>query len=1071
MNIYNYGGGGANRHRSTSIDSSSAIEQFNTAAAATATATANNTATINNTTAGATGGDLARHHHNHNQQQQQQQQQQKQQQQQQQQLSSNSTSKSINAQPGNSNSNIKNNSQNNNVKFSNSDKQSLKSFTVAQLHSQPLPSKYISKIKDLYDKERSSSTESIHQLLSNKPTANGNGVKSKETGARSLDSQRAKLKRGTQIALPELLVDGQESTRSREQDNQEEINDDENSNYNEIDNDDQDDDEDDEQLTNSEVSKAYDNNLLSTSPSRAAHLTAVSHSDLSTPTAPSRSNKYIKHIREALMSSSRSDSLDNLKRNSLLNGQESNASATIDKLKEKFDRMANNMQQQQHQQTQPIRNSLVYPSMGNLSTSGNRYSLMNAPMASTLAEGLSELSLPNRLLQQQQQQQQLNSKVSIDASSLFMHAKKLSGSPRQTHKYQRSKTSDLSDLIFARGDTEQEQQQQEHHQQPHNYKHEVVNKRVRKYEDELYLSGKYDVDAKYQPENAIIRSTWSHANGSASAHKHSQPQSQSNEQHAGRGEVQHVVAKIAGAHGCEASANATTGKRTKTKSILKSPSSVSEKSIHFDEHVDVIQINDDNSTQNSPGSPNLSAPGGVGGLSNSSAVNFQPLFVSERDLIKKMLLEPPRRFNVSNEFLQQQQQQQHQVQQQQPARDSPLKSSLKYGRSRTERIFVKSPTPMREIPSLDNKETPAEALDKQETSEAFALAANNKDASSYNGGGVGGGKNRNRFAKKKAALRSQSVELTRLIDKNPMLLRVEEQPDRLAHVHHSQSLKQTPHKGHKQQQQQQQQQPQPPQIKAIINNYDNMNNEQALAVAGANRPNLTRQNAFTKTKSLGDDIDKLHLHHHHNHHQHHLGHLNQQQLQQLYQHQQQQQQQQQASPEKHHRHHKHHHRHHHHHHRHKHRNRTSGGGGGGGRGAEGTSKSPANRKGYYRASSLTPTGSSSSESSYSESFTSGSSSSASSSPSHSDVNSNSYNNYIGGGGSSKSPKKKVTNASSTVNKKPYVDKSKAALNAHQQAHGHSRSVDVDKKKLIMQQKINNESSDDSVCGIPKPTPR
>jgi hypothetical protein len=59
----------------------------------------------------------------------------------------------------------------------------------------------------------------------------------------------------------------------------------------------------------------------------------------------------------------------------------------------------------------------------------------------------------------------------------------------------------------------------------------------------------------------------------------------------------------------------------------------------------------------------------------------------------------------------------------------------------------------------------------------------------------------------------------------------------------------------------------------------------------------------------------------------------------------------------------------------------------------------------------------------------------------------------------------------------HVEKSKAMLNATS-AHGHSRSVDVDQKKLIMQQqkqqqqqKINNESSDDSVCGIPKPTPR
>jgi len=163
------------------------------------------------------------------------------------------------------------------------------------------------------------------------------------------------------------------------------------------------------------------------------------------------------------------------------------------------------------------------------------------------------------------------------------------------------------------------------------------------------------------------------------------------------------------------------GGQQQVKSILKSPSTTSEKSIHFDDHIDVIQIDDRLSTATSS-PPSTSQPTelaqspseetlGVNldlfkplkGLSQtemaknmllqqqqqqpaSKAANLalpQSHFSSEIEAIKKMLLEP-----VSTR--------------RNEAMDPPDFVRMRNAGSARSRVFIKSPTPMRELPNFQN---------------------------------------------------------------------------------------------------------------------------------------------------------------------------------------------------------------------------------------------------------------------------------------------------------------------------------------------------------------------------------
>ena len=180
-----------------------------------------------------------------------------------------------------------------------------------------------------------------------------------------------------------------------------------------------------------------------------------------------------------------------------------------------------------------------------------------------------------------------------------------------------------------------------------------------------------------------------------------------------------------------------------------------------------------------------------------------------------------------------------QIQEAQNFRDSPLRSSLKKSGSanRAERSFVKSPTPIREIPNMQVEDeeldpiSPTNILDKELEDDR---SANGKNS-------------RNRF-KKKMPIRSKSVESSVLAD-NPLIKTVEE-PTLNKNVKIGMISKNP----------------------FIINNNNNNNNnnkgdiptitlnDNSVFANKSNRPNLIRQNALTNSfsKSLGANLDRIH---------------------------------------------------------------------------------------------------------------------------------------------------------------------------------------------------------------------
>lgn len=224
-------------------------------------------------------------------------------------------------------------------------------------------------------------------------------------------------------------------------------------------------------------------------------------------------------------------------------------------------------------------------------------------------------------------------------------------------------------------------------------------------------------------------------------------------------------------------AMSTSGVVKRTKSILKSPSTISEKSIHFDDNVDIIQIERNSKTPSPSPSPQR-RPNEQRGREYSPTNELDDLPRAQR--IKETSATPV----------------------------STLNHRLQRNPSRNSRVFVKSPTPIREIPSLSNLNATTTTTTTREDGDLVEsdnnsnkLSLNTKEIQHL----VDDMRNRNRFVKKKLALRSQSVEFSRLIDQSNR-----------------------------------------------VQNSDLPNREDELT---SDRPNLMRQNAFTK--SLGDNLDKV----------------------------------------------------------------------------------------------------------------------------------------------------------------------------------------------------------------------
>jgi hypothetical protein len=331
--------------------------------------------------------------------------------------------------------------------------------------------------------------------------------------------------------------------------------------------------------------------------------------------------------------------------------------------------------------------------------------------------------------------------------------------------------------------------------------------------------------------------------------------------------------------------NNVNSKRT-TKSILKSPSTFSEKSIQFDDRVDIIpiekrgeeedqegeeegtqQIVETNKNEENPfnffqplkkasfimNEQLIASPSVAAYLSNNNnnnnnkpkransikAYNFysstsnlntdnnngikQPVTRNEIESIKKMLLEP----KAANSF--------NIIEQRSVSPLDPYSNSNRRLRNNTNRVFIKSPTPIREIlntpshKSLDYGTLSGNYLTVPGSSNHNQVEIVDDDEQNTGNNINNANNHRLRFQKKKSSssLRSQSVDLSKLMEN------FEDQ--------------QTTH------------------------NNNNFNQAQNKLIAlmppipppqsPSSRPNLTRQNAFHKssslTRSLGEDLDKI----------------------------------------------------------------------------------------------------------------------------------------------------------------------------------------------------------------------
>jgi hypothetical protein len=257
----------------------------------------------------------------------------------------------------------------------------------------------------------------------------------------------------------------------------------------------------------------------------------------------------------------------------------------------------------------------------------------------------------------------------------------------------------------------------------------------------------------------------------------------------------------------------------RTKSILKSPSSANDTRFSNDNDSKEFATNAmyGNRIDTSPShlDPQCLIPftKSTTNLPNKQQPR-EKSFTNEIECIKRMLLEP-QTYNRQNQLLK-------------GTRESASRYPL--SRSRTERIFIKSPTPVREIPVVENlNQKQIQSLSKSTPKiEEIETNTSNKGRDRF----------ADRFAKKKLALRSQSAELSKLIDADTFNDITEKSHPRV-------SLKTQP----------------------LI---------RIISPPLSNRPNLTRQNAFTK--SLGDNLNKMHQNNeeirrkhrkkHHRHHRH-----------------------------------------------------------------------------------------------------------------------------------------------------------------------------------------------------------
>jgi hypothetical protein len=184
-------------------------------------------------------------------------------------------------------------------------------------------------------------------------------------------------------------------------------------------------------------------------------------------------NKYINNLLNNFSAASnlRADSIENLKRNvdgeAACNKSVYNSSNQVDRLKEKFTKF-----------NQPITAAATNQRLTTQVDSTMKSS--NLDEKSKELDEIPELRFPVGE----------NENVAQDPIKQVSN-----GSNRNPKKYQRSKTSDLSDVIFVKNDINNENESD---------KKEVNTLKKNEFDD---LFSRYGVDKKYSTENAIIKST------------------------------------------------------------------------------------------------------------------------------------------------------------------------------------------------------------------------------------------------------------------------------------------------------------------------------------------------------------------------------------------------------------------------------------------------------------------------------------------------------------------------------------------------------------------------------------
>jgi hypothetical protein len=332
------------------------------------------------------------------------------------------------------------------------------------------PSKYVNRIKDFYDKERASSVESIH-------------LSKKYNLRQPLILNQSKIIKQMNIIAPESS-ENRKSTLVQKNNNEEDHTDQNLSEFNEnfqISNNLNGNNESNSQNSELDESISCISNIINTNSK-----TSFSNK----PTLEKNDNRYIKHLRDSfnlLVNDSlyirNNRNKDQLNKNftSSFNLNSSNTNQ-IEKLREKFNKQYSNTQPiyLSQKRTNSLRNTVLE------ANTSDEQNLNNSKMLSLKSNSMNDDDYRTYTDQFNNTNKEINSEI----------FNKKENTSRNLHRYQKSKTLDLSDAIFNQ-----------------NENRELINEydknSISNYNK---LIGEINLDSRYNPENAIIKSTLSFDN-------------------------------------------------------------------------------------------------------------------------------------------------------------------------------------------------------------------------------------------------------------------------------------------------------------------------------------------------------------------------------------------------------------------------------------------------------------------------------------------------------------------------------------------------------------------------------